>query len=244
MNAIDYRITDPYMDPEPDPQPAVYSEKSIRTSGYWGCYDPLEDTPVNPVRPDGPVVFGSLNNPMKLNEGTLRLWAEVLRAAPETRLLMMVTSEGHRRKVKEILAESGVAESRVEFVWRTSRVEYLRNYHRIDLCLDTLSYNGSTTACDSLWMGVPIVTLPGNTACGRVGMSTMVNVGLPALVARTPADFVRIAVDWAGDAGRLAHWRRGLREQMRNSPIMDRARFAADVEGAYRQMWRLWCESR
>jgi protein O-GlcNAc transferase len=244
VGTIDYRFTDPFIDPEPDPEPAVYSEKSIRLTSYWGCYDPLISMPPSPPRRDGPIVFGSLNNPLKLNEKTLRLWAEVLRAVPASRLLVLAYAQPHRQSIARLMNECGVEESRIEFVGRTSRPEYLRTYHRIDLCLDALPYNGSTTACDSLWMGVPMVTLVGNTGCGRVGMSTMCNVGLEELVARTPEEFVKIAADWAGDLKRLAHWRGALRNQMMNSPIMDRKLFVDSVEAAYRRMWRAWCKAR
>ncbi len=185
-----------------------------------------------------------MNNPTKLNEKTLRLWSDVLRAVPDSHLLVHVYSQPHRESITRLMGECGVESSRLEFVGRSSRPDYLRTFQRIDLCLDALPYNGSTTACDGLWMGVPMVTLVGNTGCGRVGMSTMVNVGLPELVAHSPEEFVRIATDWAGDLKRLGHWRQNLRETMRNSPIMNRKQFVESMEAAYRRMWRKWCEGR
>jgi protein O-GlcNAc transferase len=244
LEAIDYRFTDAYMDPEPDAEPRVYSEKSIRVSSHWGCFDPLIEISESPVRHDGPIVFGSLNNPLKLNEGTLRVWGEVLQAVPDSRMVMLVYSQPHQKIVKRILADCGVNESRIEFVGRLRREEYLRVYDRIDLGLDTLPYNGNITTLDSLWMGVPVVTLVGKTACGRAGMSVLCNAGLGELVARTPGEFVKIAGEWAGDLGRLGHWRRELRGTMRKSALMDREMFVRNFEGALRGMWREWCGER
>jgi predicted O-linked N-acetylglucosamine transferase (SPINDLY family) len=129
----------------------------------------------------------------------------------------------------------------MEFVAKQSRWEYLNIYHRIDIGLDTVPYNGHTTSLDSFWMGVPVITLVGQTAVGRAGLSQLTNLGLPELVARTPEQYVQIATDLAKDLPRLAELRRTLRPRMQASPLMDAPRFARNVEAAYRQMWRNWC---
>ena len=120
--------------------------------------------------------------------------------------------------------------------------DYFALYRQIDIGLDPFPCNGGTTTCDALWMGVPVVTLAGRTAVGRGGVSVLRNVGLPELIAETPEQYVQIAAALAGDLPRLAELRRTLRERMRASPLMDAPRFARNVEAAYRQMWRKWCE--
>jgi predicted O-linked N-acetylglucosamine transferase (SPINDLY family) len=129
----------------------------------------------------------------------------------------------------------------VEFVARLARPEYLRTYHRIDIALDTFPYNGHTTSLDSLWMGVPVITLAGETAVGRAGVSQLSNIGLPELIANDADEFVAIAADLAADTQRLAELRRTLRARMQASPLMDGPRFARGVEAAYRRMWQDWC---
>jgi predicted O-linked N-acetylglucosamine transferase (SPINDLY family) len=137
----------------------------------------------------------------------------------------------------------GIAPERIEFVAYQPRPEYLRTYHRIDVGLDTLPYNGHTTSLDAMWMGVPVITRIGTTVVGRAGLSQLSNLGLSELVAQSDDDFVRIAADWASNLTRLAELRRGLRQRMERSPLMDAPRFAAAMETAYRQMWVRRCQS-
>ncbi|MGD0465031.1 MAG: hypothetical protein ABSB74_21315, partial [Tepidisphaeraceae bacterium] len=118
---------------------------------------------------------------------------------------------------------------------------HLELYHRVDLALDTYPYHGTTTTCEALWMGVPVVSLAGRTHASRVGVSLLSNVGLPEFIARTPQQYVQIATGLAGDLPRLAELRRTLRPRMQASPLMDAPRFARNVEAAYRRMWENWC---
>jgi predicted O-linked N-acetylglucosamine transferase (SPINDLY family) len=118
---------------------------------------------------------------------------------------------------------------------------YLAKHHEIDVALDPLPYCGGTTSCDALWMGVPVVTLAGETAVSRAGMTLLNQVGLAELVAHTPEEYLRIAAGLAGDPARLGHIRAGLRQRMTGSPLMDAARFARGFEAAFREMWRAWC---
>ena len=139
------------------------------------------------------------------------------------------------------LEQEGIAPDRVAFVPHQPRRQYLELYHGIDLMLDTVPYNGHTTSLDALWMGVPVVTMVGGTTVGRAGLSQLTNLGLPELVAATPEEFVRIAVELAGDLPRLECLRATLRDRMRGSPLMDAPRFARGIEAAYRTMWQRWC---
>jgi len=117
----------------------------------------------------------------------------------------------------------------------------LELFHGIDIGLDTIPYNGHTTSLDALWMGVPVVTIVGNTVVGRAGLCQCNNLGLPDLVAQSPDQFVRIAIELASDLPRLTHLRQTLRDRMQRSPLMDATRFAKNVEAAYRTMWQRWC---
>jgi predicted O-linked N-acetylglucosamine transferase (SPINDLY family) len=241
LETMDYRLTDPYLDP-PDQTEQFYSERSIRLPHTFWCYQPHmlegEDLPeVNPLPAltAGAVTFGCLNNFCKVNPSLLELWGKVLQAVPGSRLLLLAPSGSRRQWVKKILGD------RVDFVDHCPRQAYLDLYHRIDLGLDTLPYNGHTTSLDSLWMGVPVVTSIGKTVVGRAGWSQLSNLGLPELAAKTEEEFVSITAGLAKDLPRLAELRKTLRPRMTASPLMDAERFARDIESAYRQMWQEWC---
>jgi predicted O-linked N-acetylglucosamine transferase (SPINDLY family) len=140
----------------------------------------------------------------------------------------------------EILEREGIEAHRVEFVEPRPRSAYLELYHRLDIVLDTFPYNGHTTSLDALWMGVPVVSLAGETPVSRAGLSQLSNLGLPELAAHSENDFVEIAAELALDLSRLALLRSTLRDRMKNSVLMDATRFARQVEEAYREMWRAW----
>jgi predicted O-linked N-acetylglucosamine transferase (SPINDLY family) len=139
-------------------------------------------------------------------------------------------------RVLEILHESGISPSRIEFVPHQARRAYLETYQRIDLCLDTLPYNGHTTSLDAYWMGVPVVTRVGATVVGRAGWSQLNNLNLPQLAAFEDEEFVHKAVELAKDFAALSKLRAGLRERMSGSPLMDGAAFAAAMESVYRRV--------
>ncbi len=111
----------------------------------------------------------------------------------------------------------------------------------IDVALDTFPYTGGTTTCDALWMGVPVITLAGDLAVSRSGVSILSNIGLTELIAKTPEEYVQMAIDLAGDASRLGQLRGTIRGRMQRSPLMDARGFTADVEAGYRKVWRGWC---
>lgn len=238
LAAMDYRLTDPHLDP-PDADARVYSEATIRLPETFWCYDPLtrdEGVTALPAKQAGHVVFGCLNNFFKVNEGVVALWARVMREVEGSRLTMLAPRGDARDRALGWFETHGVASDRVGFVDYRPRSEYLATYRSIDVCLDTVPYGGHTTSLDALWMGVPVVTLVGPTVVGRAGLSQATNLGLPELVARTPDEYVRIAVDLGRDLERLAKLRAGLRSRMERSPLMDAQRFARAIEQAYLQM--------
>ncbi|MGD0389774.1 MAG: tetratricopeptide repeat protein, partial [Tepidisphaeraceae bacterium] len=245
LDTMDYRLTDPYLDP-PELDDACYSERSIRLPDTFWCYDPLTSEPAVSAPPcleKGFITFGCLNNFCKVNDGVLALWAGVLKTLPNSRLLLLAPEGSARQRVLDRLGREGIGPERVEFVSKQIRLEYLRIYHRIDIGLDTVPCNGHTTSLDSFWMGVPVITLVGQTVVGRAGLSQLTNLGLTELIAQTPEQYVQIATDLARDLPRLGELRRTLRKRMEASPLMDTPRFARNIEAAFRQMWRNWCEA-
>jgi predicted O-linked N-acetylglucosamine transferase (SPINDLY family) len=140
------------------------------------------------------------------------------------------------------MRRAGISDARIQFVKQASRRAYLENYYRIDIGLDTMPYNGHTTTLDALWMGVPIVTLVGQTIVGRAGLSQLTNLGLTELIAYTPDEFITIASRLASDPERLKSLRFSLRPRIEASPLMDARGFARGIEAAYRQMWQKWCQ--
>jgi len=189
----------------------------------------------------GVVTFGCLNNFCKVNAPVLKLWAQVLRTVAQSQMIIMAPEGSHRQQSLDFWEHEGISRDRVTFVANCPRPQYLELYHRIDIGLDTVPYNGHTTSLDSLWMGVPVVTLAGHTVVGRAGLSQLTNLGLPELIAESPDQFVTIAEDLAHDLPRLNSLRTNLRQQMQHSPLMNAARFARNIEAAYRQMWQHWC---
>jgi predicted O-linked N-acetylglucosamine transferase (SPINDLY family) len=242
LGAIDYRLTDPYLDP-PGSDDSCYSEKSTRLPHSFWCYDPAAMHPADettvaqlPALASGQITFGCLNDFRKVNDHVLRLWSRVLAAVPNSRLLLLAPPGYSRNHALEFLDSK-----QVDFVPRQDRPEYLKTYDRIDLGLDTFPYNGHTTSLDSLWMGVPVVTLIGPTIVGRAGWSQLSNLGLPELAADTPDQFIEIAATLAADLPRLSTLRQSMRDRMRQSPLTNAKGFATDIEAAYRKMWRTWC---
>ena len=253
LAAIDFRLTDPYLDP-PGQGDECYSETSIRLQDTFWCYDPRaveEATAASggpipepnelPALKNGFITFGCLNNFCKMNEGLIDLWAAVLGRLPSARLILLAPEGESRRWATQRLAARGVDHGRIDFVPRQPYRRYLREFHRIDIGLDTLPYNGHTTSLDSFWMGVPVLTRVGDTVVGRAGSSQLSNLNLADFAAPDDRQFVEIAATVAGNLDRLAELRRTLRQRMRNSPLMDAPRFARSIESAYRQMWRVWC---
>jgi predicted O-linked N-acetylglucosamine transferase (SPINDLY family) len=245
ISAIDYRITDPYLDP-PGDSDLAYSEKSLRLPDTFWCYDPLATEPVPnplPALTAGHITFGCLNNFCKITAPTLDLWGKVMSAVASSRLILLSPPGEHRQRVLAHLAKFSVAGDRIEFREFCPRPIYLRQYHRIDLGLDSIPYNGHTTSLDSFWMGVPVVTRVGNTVVGRAGWSQLCNLGLRELAAQTDEQFIQLAVSLAADLPRLSDLRSTLREKMGQSPLMDAPRFARNMEKAYRQMWQGYCKT-
>jgi predicted O-linked N-acetylglucosamine transferase (SPINDLY family) len=244
LSTMDFRITDPQLDPPDSGRESLYPEKLIRLPHCFWCFDPYEPDPhVNPLpaRRNGFFTFGCLNQFAKISDPTLVRWSAVLNAVPHSRLHVLAPAGRARAEFANFMAYRGITPDRISFLDRRPRPDYLKLYHDIDIVLDTSPYTGHTTTLDALYMGVPVVTLPGETAVSRGGLSILAQVGLPELVAPDDTTFTRIATTLAQTPDYLATLRSTLRPRLMSSPLADTVRFTRDMESAIRTAWRLWC---
>jgi protein O-GlcNAc transferase len=247
LSTIDYRFTDAFADP-PDKGGEFYTEELVRLRETFLCFCPPQSSPLiapPPAAAAGFITFGSFNDLAKINIGVVRLWSQILQRLPGSRLLVKNNSLSNadaQQHLRGLFLECGIGPERLNLHgWISSSTEHLQLYRQVDIALDTFEYNGTTTTCEAMWMGVPVVTLAGQSHKGRVGLSLLFNVGLPELIAKTPEQYVEIAIKLAGDLPRLVELRRTLRQRLLQSPLMDAKHLARNVEAAYREMWRKWC---
>ncbi|MFI4976963.1 MAG: glycosyltransferase, partial [Caulobacterales bacterium] len=248
LAAMDYRLVDAVTDP-PGEADAFATETLVRLEDGFLCYGPPPDAPEPappPSRASGVVTFGSFNNPSKLGDATLDAWAKLLERLPAARLLLKggaFSDEGARQWFHARFEQRGVAPERVQLKgYAAHTADHLALYADIDIGLDPFPYNGTTTTCEALWMGVPVVALLGDRHAARVSASLLTRVGLEELIATDAPAYVDIAARLAGDPARLAEIRRTLRPRMAASPLTDAPAFARKLERAYRQMWTRWCD--
>jgi predicted O-linked N-acetylglucosamine transferase (SPINDLY family) len=242
--AVDVRIVDSTTDP-PGSE-AACTERLARIDPCFLCYRPPAGAP-EPMLPaaDAPITFGSFNLTSKAVPATLALWAGAMHAVPGSRLLvksLSMVDAATRARLLARFAAAGIDGTRVDIVPFAKTVEeHLALYGRVHVALDTTPYNGTTTTCEALWMGVPVVTVAGDRHAARVGASVLAAAGLPGLVARDADSYVRIAAGLAGDRARLETLRTGLRPTLRSSALMDEAAYGARFHGALREAWSNWC---
>jgi predicted O-linked N-acetylglucosamine transferase (SPINDLY family) len=245
LTRVHYRICDARSDPERLAD-AFHTETLLRLPHSQWCYRPfIQDIPTRdlPSNKNGFVTFGSFNHVSKLSPSIRKLWAEILKRVPDSRLTLAGVPDGPARDgLFADLEGAGVAAARIDTLPYAALHDYLRSVGAVDIALDTTPYSGGTTTCDTLWMGVPVVALQGPRSISRSAASILSTVGLADWIASTPEDYVRLAAEFARAPARLAELRGSLRQKMRLSPIMDEAAFVRDLENAYRTMWRAWCE--
>jgi len=246
---MDCRLTDAVADPEGDAD-RYYTEKLLRLSGGFLCFLPDPESPEPgelPSHASGNVTFGCFNSLAKVSPEMIALWSRLLAAVPRSRLMMKayaLGSESARRRVLEQFAACRIGAGRVLLHGpEDTVVGHLGRYREVDIALDTFPCHGTAITCEALWMGVPVVTLAGRTQVSRAGASILKRVGLEELVAQSPDEYVARASALATDSARLAQLRRGLRERMRASPLLDRAGFARSVEAACVSAWAGWLAS-
>ncbi|MHC4430352.1 MAG: O-linked N-acetylglucosamine transferase, SPINDLY family protein [Planctomycetota bacterium] len=249
MEQIDYRLTDELLDP-PDLR-QFYVEESVCLPGGLFCYSPPDFAP--PVVPppaarNGYITFGSFSNSLKIHRYIISLWAQVLKANDGSRLLLKFTG-GHdhdrRNNIIHQFEEMGIEQDRIEIHGWKSRVEHLQLYSDMDIALDTYPYNGCLTTLEALWMGIPVISLYGNhISLSRAGLSILNRLDMDFFAASTPEEYVSKSTMLASNVEALAKIRASMRTRMAASTLCDAKRFAREVEDAYRQMWRRWCQTQ
>ena len=245
---IDYRLTDAVADPRGETD-GEYTEALVRFPEVFLCYAPPDAAP--PVseasRSAAPVCFGSFNELPKFSPELVRTWAEILARVPNSTLLLKTrafSDEGTRNRVARRFREAGVEETRITLLARTPDLaSHLSLYAQVDIALDTFPYNGTTTTCEALYMGVPVVTLAGHAHVSRVGASLLNILGLDSLIADSESAYVESAVSLAGNASERARLHDTLRDRMLRATLTDKRAFVSNLESIYRSLWKTRCET-
>ena len=244
LATIDYLLADPVL--VPPAERAQFADRIADlpcTIAYW-VPDALPEPAPLPALSRGYVTFGSFNRLSKVLDPVLRAWAEILRALPQSRLVLkdrLLDEASQRTPMLAVLAEEGVAPDRVTFLDYTGRAGHFAALQEIDIALDPFPHGGGMTTLDALWMGVPVVTWPGHTASSRIAAACLTAVGLTDFIARDPASYVQLALAKAADLDALAQLRARLRGQVAQSAVGNLDRYTRAVEAIYRQIWQRWC---
>jgi protein O-GlcNAc transferase len=244
LAAMDFILADRFEIPvESEP---YYTERVLRMPEGHVCYEPPETAPpvsALPALERGRVTLGCFNNPAKITAQVIEIWARILRRLPEARLVLKfsgMTDAFATQRIGGGFVAHGIDLSRLEFLGYSPYGQHLIDYQQIDLALDPFPFCGGATTCEALWMGVPVVTCPGETFAGRHSLSYLSNIGLTETIARDLDDYVDLAVALAQDLPRLAAIRANLRTQMEASPLCNGPRFAENFTALMRQVWREW----
>jgi predicted O-linked N-acetylglucosamine transferase (SPINDLY family) len=238
LRQMDYRITDASADP-PGMTERFHSEQLIRLPHSFICYTPDRSIPLQPL-PVGPVVFCCFNNLSKISDILLSAWSRILNAIPDSRIKLkyaFLADDATRTIIQKRLMRQGIDPERVEMRGFTeTKREHLELYGQCHIALDTYPYHGTTTTCEALWMGVPVVTVAGKSHVSRVGVSILRVLGLSGFATSTFDDYVNVAVELARDRKRLNIMRQSLRTRMESSALVDCRGFVTDMESAFEQM--------
>jgi len=245
LSAMDYRFATPRTDP-PGETGQYYSEQLVYLDSHF-CYQPWSDTPLPnrlPALENGFITFASLNNLAKITPEVTALWARVLTTVPGARLVLKargLSDVAAQNSVRAAFGAHGIAPGRLSLFGWGLLPEYLACFQQADIGLDPFPFNGGTTTYNSLWMGLPVITLAGQSFMARTGLSILSSLGLEDLAAHSEQEYVAIAARLAGDLDRLQALRAGLRERMQASPLTDGPGYARGFEKALRDCWRVWC---
>ncbi|MBI2296310.1 MAG: tetratricopeptide repeat protein [Betaproteobacteria bacterium] len=244
METMDYRITDSFADP-PGMTEHLHSEKLVRLPEIYMAFMPPASSPgvgPTPALANGYITFGSFNALAKITPQVVRTWSKILHALPTSRLLMLTVPQGrtHARVLEEFAAH-GITSARLEFQRRLPFQQFLAAHGRADVALDPFPFHGTTTTCQTLWMGVPVITLAGRSHVSRVGATMLSSVGLAQCIAGDEEQYVARAVARAGDVRLLQELRAGMRQRMLGSPLTHGERLTRYLEDAYAKMWEDYC---
>lgn len=250
LETIDYRITDAWTDP-PGKTDHLHTEKIVRLPKGFLCYKPPEGSPEVkdlPASASGCVTFGCFNNRSKISDRIIGVWSEILHLVPDSRFILKATAfhdEPTTNYILDLFNRNNISAERIRIVGTMpSRTDHLDLYNSVDIGLDTFPYNGTTTTCEALWMGVPVIALKGDIHMSRVSYSILSNIGLDELAAESTDEYITKAVELAGNVERIGILRRNLRSIMKESFLMDKKNFTRSLEEHYRTMWRGWCNGQ
>ncbi len=248
MRAMDYRITDFYAEP-------VGMTEHLNTETLWRlpnifcAFTPPKNGPNvvdrSPFEDNGYITFGCFNNFTKVTDPVLKIWAKILKSIPDAHLMLEIPGLENKKIKEEVtkrLTSMGIPMDRTDLRARSKDNQYVL-YNKIDIALDPFPCNGGTTSMDTLWMGVPFITLAGNHFSARMGVTILSNAGLSELIARTEDEYVSLVVNLAENKDKLRALRHNLRERVMQSPLMDQKAFANDMETAFRKMWQTWLQT-
>lgn len=235
---IDYRITDSISDPLGITD-HLYTEHLVRLPHTFLCYSP-ETIDFSLHSSDGPITFCCFNHLPKLSESLITMWVEILNQLPEAKLLLksaFFCDQGVCNMILSRFKARGIDPNKIDLrEFTATQKEHLQLYSRCHIALDTYPYHGTTTTCEALWMGVPVISLAGPSHVSRVGTSILTNVGVPELIATSPDEYVTHAVELAHDRGRIDAYRNTLRTKIQSSALMDASSFVVDLETAFKEM--------
>jgi len=250
VSFMDYRLVDTHTEP-PEYAQQHSSEQLLYLPNSYFCYQPpsiVENLSVSPppVLKNGFITFGSFNNPAKVSDKTIQYWSAILQQVAGSRLLLKSKAFAEadiQQLFTARFTQHGIAAERLMFKDAVEKREHFAVYQEIDIALDTYPYNGATTTCEALWMGVPVLSLSGETHPSRMGLSILSCVGLSDLVSNEPEIFIQKTVDLAQDVSRLQTLHHSIREQMQHSPLMQAAPFTRYLETLYQQVWADYCST-
>jgi len=243
LSAIDYRFTDDVVDPIGRTDD-LHSEKLIRLQNGFLCYQGDKLLPPNSALPclkREHITFGSFNNLSKVTHQVVKIWSKILQSVPNSHLLLkskQLSDAKTKSRYIEMFKHEGIPENRLElYSWLPGKEEHMELYNSIDIGLDPFPYNGTTTTCEALWMGVPVITMFGNLHAGRVGASIMTHANLENLIAMGTDEYVNMAVKYANNTDYLVKLRNELRSKILRSALCDNNAFAKNIEKAYQEMY-------
>ncbi len=247
LESIQYLITDNHCDPAPEAD-AYYSEKLCRLPHTFFCYQAPENCPpvsTTPALKNAYITFASFNNLAKIGEEVVKLWSDVLKAVPDSKLLVQCLSlndPATRTHFEQLFSAHEIDTDRIEFSAAKDLNTYLSGHADVDIILDTFPWNGHTVSCHALWMGVPVITLAGNRHSSRMGVSILSNLDLNNCIAYSETEFIAAATTLSQDIQQLQSLRQELRPRMQASKLCNGGDVTQQLEQQYRRMWRQWCD--
>ena len=244
LDVVDYIIADNIIAPPGEPH--FFTEEPIRLPNSFLCFTPPPDSPdigPLPFEKNGFITFGCLNNPSKINQHIVNWWARLLEELPDSKFLlryMLYDDPLIAARVDKMFRQAAIPADRYQIFGGGGGTNFRNTYNSLDISLDTFPYNGTTTTCEALWMGVPVVTMYGDRFAARVGASLLTYSGLGGMVAHNPAEYVKRAAALARQPELLAQFRRDFRSHLPNTPVFDYPLFTRGLEDAYFNMFARW----